>query len=57
MEYSRNEKKPGKTRKAYTVKWLGEFGVELDEFDNLADARLYADIVDGIIPETIQIHA
>lgn len=57
MEYSRNEKKPGKIRKAYTVKWLGEFGVELDEFDNLADARLYADIVDGIIPETIQIHA
>jgi hypothetical protein len=55
MEYGRNEKKPEKVKKPYSVKWLGEFGVEVDEFDNLADARLYAEIVSGFIPELLQI--
>jgi hypothetical protein len=57
MEYAMNEKKPEKVKKPYSVKWIGEFGIEVDEFDNLADARLYADIVDGIIPEFLAIHA
>lgn len=56
MEYGRNEKKPEKAKKPYSVKWLGEFGIEVDEFDNLVDARLYADIVSGFIPELLQIH-
>lgn len=56
MEYGRNETKPEKVKKPYSVKWLGEFGIEADEFDNLADARLYAEIVSGFIPELLQIH-
>lgn len=56
MEYGRHETKPEKVKKPYSVKWLGEFGVEVDEFDNLADARLYAEIVSGFIPELLQIH-
>lgn len=53
MEYGRSEKKPEHTKKPYSVKWLGEFGIEVDEFDNLVDARLYAEIVSGFIPELL----
>jgi len=38
------EKLPG-----YVVQWLSEFAVENDEFENLATAFLYRDIVSGVV--------
>ena len=31
----------------YAVAWRGSFGPEVDEFDHLGDAELYAGIVSG----------
>jgi hypothetical protein len=54
MEYGKKETKPEHVKKAFSVKWLGDFGAEVDEFDRLDDARLYAGLVDGIIPELLE---
>jgi hypothetical protein len=33
----------------FSVSWYSEFGEEIDEFNRLEDATLYADLVDGEI--------
>jgi hypothetical protein len=53
LEFSEKERKEIEkiNHPKIRVLWHGEYMAEIDEFDNLSDAALYADIVGGIICE------